>query len=124
MMRRLTAPSPWSFLTLTVSPYAAALLLTASISFCYGTENKLLRRWLIREAPLFLLLAFLPKIWQWVGGEEPSGFFAKVKPMYDKYIRNYIHDADVIVANGGKNARIVDILAGYVQDELGKAIHE
>ena len=41
-----------------------------------------------------------------------------VKPMFDKHIRNYIHDADVIVAHGGKNARIVDILAGYVQDEL------
>ena len=26
--------------------------------------------------------------------------------------------ADVIVAGGGRNARIVDILAGYVQDEL------
>ena len=41
-----------------------------------------------------------------------------VKPMFDKYIRNYISAADVIVANGGKNARIVDILAGYVQDAL------
>ena len=43
-----------------------------------------------------------------------------VKPMFDRYIRNYIQDADVIVANGGENARIVDILAGYVQDELNK----
>ena len=40
--------------------------------------------------------------------------------MYDKYIRNYINHADVIVAHGGRNARIVDILAGYVQDELNK----
>ena len=47
-----------------------------------------------------------------------------VKPMYDKYIRNYIHDADVIVANGGKNARIVDILAGYVKDELSSHIQQ
>ena len=39
-----------------------------------------------------------------------------VKPMYDKYIRNYIHDADVIVANGGKNARIVDILAPHISN--------
>ena len=38
--------------------------------------------------------------------------------MYDKYIRNYITDADVIVTRGGKNARIVDILAGYVRDQL------
>ena len=69
-------------LTLTVSPYAAALVLIGSISFCYCTENRLLRRWLLREAPLFLLMAFLPKIWQWVGGEEPAGFFAKIKPIY------------------------------------------
>ena len=45
-------------------------------------------------------------------------YLNSVKPMFDRYIRNYIHDADVIVANGGKNARIVDILAGYVKDEL------
>ena len=41
-----------------------------------------------------------------------------VKPMYDKYIRNYITSADVIVTRGGKNARIVDILAGYVRNAL------
>ena len=47
-------------------------------------------------------------------------YLSTVKPMYDKYIRNYIHQADVIVAHGGKNARIVDILSGYVRDELHK----
>lgn len=41
-----------------------------------------------------------------------------VKPMYDKYIKHYVEAADVIVAKGGKNARIVDILAGYVQSSL------
>lgn len=45
-------------------------------------------------------------------------YLTTVKPMYDKYIRNYVTKADVIVANGGKNARIVNILAGYVRDEL------
>ena len=45
-------------------------------------------------------------------------YLNSVKPMFDRYIRNYIQDADVIVANGGKNARIVDILTGYVKDEL------
>ena len=45
-------------------------------------------------------------------------YLNSVKPMFDRYIRNYIQDADVIVANGGKNARIVDILSGYVKDEL------
>ena len=47
-------------------------------------------------------------------------YLNSVKPMFDRYIRNYVSDADVIVANGGQNARIVDILAGYVQDALNK----
>ena len=47
-------------------------------------------------------------------------YLSTVKPMYDKYIKNYVNEADVIVAHGGKNARIVEILAGYVQDELSK----
>lgn len=46
-----------------------------------------------------------------------------VKPMYDQYIRNYIHKADVIVTRGGKNARIVEILAGYLRDALEKHIN-
>lgn len=45
-------------------------------------------------------------------------YLSSVKPMYDKHIRNYIELADVIVAHGGRNARIVDILAGYVRHEL------
>lgn len=57
-------------------------------------------------------------------GREIDGistqYLTTVKPMYDKYIRNYINESDVIVARGGKNARVVDILAGYVQDELNK----
>ena len=47
-----------------------------------------------------------------------SQYLSTVKPMYDKYIRNYIHEADVIITRGGKNARIVDILAGYLRDAL------
>ena len=43
-----------------------------------------------------------------------------VRPMFEQYIRNYVNLADVIVANGGKNARIVEILTGYVSDELNK----
>ena len=45
-------------------------------------------------------------------------YLATVKPMYDRYIRNYIHDADVVVMKGGKNTRIVSILAGYLQSTL------
>ncbi len=47
-------------------------------------------------------------------------YLTTVKPMYDRYIRNYIHDADVVVMRGGKNTRIVPILAGYVQSTLNK----
>lgn len=46
-------------------------------------------------------------------------YLTTVKPMYDKHIRGYIDLADVIVAHGGKNARIVSILAGYVRDVVG-----
>ncbi|MBR5231146.1 MAG: uridine kinase [Clostridia bacterium] len=45
-------------------------------------------------------------------------YLATVRPMYEKYIRNYINNADVIVARGGKNAKIVEILAGYMHDAL------
>ena len=45
-------------------------------------------------------------------------YLTTVKPMYDLYIRNYVQYADTIVAGGGKNARLVDILTGYVQDTL------
>ena len=47
-------------------------------------------------------------------------YLTTVKPMYEKYIRNYVNDAAVIVTRGGKNARIVEILAGYLRDELNK----
>ena len=47
-------------------------------------------------------------------------YLTTVKPMYEKYIRNYVNDADVIVTRGGKNARIVEILAGYLR-EIGRA---
>ena len=47
-------------------------------------------------------------------------YLSSVKPMYNKHIRNYIELADVIVAHGGRNARIVQILAGYVRDELSR----
>jgi len=51
-------------------------------------------------------------------------YLTTVKPMFDKHIRNYIELADVIVAHGGKNARIKDILAGYVRDELGLGLEK
>lgn len=45
-------------------------------------------------------------------------YLTTVKPMFDKYIRNYVQYADVIVSGGGRNARIVDLITGYVQSAL------
>lgn len=53
-----------------------------------------------------------------------SQYRATVRPMFSQYIANYVEFADIIVAGGGKNARIVDILAGYVSDELSKRAYE
>jgi uridine kinase len=51
-------------------------------------------------------------------GRDISGiahqYLSTVKPMYERYIRTYIEFADVIVAGGGFNKRIVDILAFYI----------
>ena len=41
-----------------------------------------------------------------------------VKPMFEKYIRNYVQYADLIVARGGKKARILDILAHYINSGM------
>ena len=47
-----------------------------------------------------------------------SQYLTTVKPMFDQYIRNYEQHADVIVARGGRNARITEILAGYINNDL------
>ncbi len=49
-------------------------------------------------------------------------YLKTVKPMYEKHIRNYIHEADIIVSRGGKNARIVDVLAGYIKSEMASKL--
>ncbi len=49
-------------------------------------------------------------------------YISTVKPMYDRYIRGYVDRADVIVSHGGKNARIVEILAGYIQGAIKEGI--
>lgn len=41
-------------------------------------------------------------------------YTSTVKPMFDRWIRGYIDYADIIVTGGGKNQRIVDILAFYI----------
>ena len=45
-------------------------------------------------------------------------YLETVKPMFERYIRNYVEYADLIVARGGKNARIVDILAFYINSGM------
>jgi uridine kinase len=45
-------------------------------------------------------------------------YLETVKPMYEKHIRNYVEYADLIVARGGKNAKIVDILAHYINSGM------
>ncbi len=45
-------------------------------------------------------------------------YMSTVKPMFDQYIRNYEAYADVIVAGGGKDAKITEILAGYINNDL------
>ena len=45
-------------------------------------------------------------------------YLETVKPMYEKHIRNYVEYADLIVARGGKNPRIVDILVHYINSGL------
>lgn len=55
-------------------------------------------------------------------GRDIDGISAQylntVKPMFDQYIRNYEQHADVIVARGGRNAKITEILAGYINNDL------
>ncbi len=47
-----------------------------------------------------------------------SQYINTVKPMYNKHIKGYVDYADVIIAHGGKNSRIVDILSGYVLNKI------
>ena len=47
-------------------------------------------------------------------------YLSTVRPMFERHIRNYIEHADIIVAKGGKNARIVDLLAGYINAQRGE----
>lgn len=49
-------------------------------------------------------------------------YLSTVKPMYDQWIRNYIDYADLVVMGGGKNQKIVDILAFYINHGMGHNI--
>ena len=45
-------------------------------------------------------------------------YMATVKPMFDRFIRNYEQYADVIVTKGGKNAKVNKLLASYINNDL------
>ena len=45
-------------------------------------------------------------------------YLETVKPMYEKHIRNYVEYADLIVAQGGKNPKIIDILVHYINSGM------
>lgn len=72
-------------LTLVASPYVAVLVTLIVVSLCYSLHNGRLRRWLLREAPILLLLALLPAIWRRLGGGAAGAlghgeFWAVVTP--------------------------------------------
>jgi len=48
-------------------------------------------------------------------------YLESVKPMYEQYIRGYVDYADAIIAHGGKNQKIVDILGHYINTRLLEA---
>ena len=67
-------------LTLTASPFTATLVLTGVIAMCYSIENGHAKRWLTRELPLLVIVAFLPKVYAAITGDEPVGIWEKITP--------------------------------------------
>lgn len=45
-------------------------------------------------------------------------YLATVKPMYEKYIADYINDADFAVMRGGKNRMAIDAISAYLTTKL------
>lgn len=45
-------------------------------------------------------------------------YLTTVKPMYEKYIVNYINDADFAVMRGGKNRMAIDAISAYLTTKL------
>ena len=66
--------------TLTKSSFAALITTLFIVSVCYSIHRDRLWKWFVRELPILLLLAFLPKIWALAGGGEPSGLLAVITP--------------------------------------------
>lgn len=45
-------------------------------------------------------------------------YVSTVKPMYEKYIKNYISDADFAVMRGGHNRMAIDAITAYLSTKL------
>ena len=45
-------------------------------------------------------------------------YLETVKPMYEKYIANYINDADFAVMRGGKNRMAIDAISAYLTTKV------
>ncbi len=45
-------------------------------------------------------------------------YMETVKPMYEKYIANYINDADFAVMRGGKNKMAIDAISAYLTTKV------
>ena len=45
-------------------------------------------------------------------------YLATVKPMFEKYIKDYINDADFAIMRGGKNRMAIDAIAAYLTTKV------
>ncbi len=45
-------------------------------------------------------------------------YLETVKPMYERYVANYINDADFAVMRGGKNRMAIDAISAYLTTKL------
>ena len=51
-------------------------------------------------------------------------YLETVKPMFEKYIRNYAAYADLLVAQGGRNTRVADMLTCYIESGMPRYTQE
>ena len=45
-------------------------------------------------------------------------YLATVKPMFEKYIKDYINDADFAIMRGGKNRMAIDAISAYLTTKV------
>jgi uridine kinase len=47
-------------------------------------------------------------------------YLSTVKPMFEKYVQNYIKDADIAILRGGKNQMAIDAICAYLESRMIK----